>query len=175
MKHSLEGLVQVYTGSGKGKTTAAIGLGMRACGHGYKVCMIQFLKPSTNYGEHKSVKKIKNFKIKSYGTLEFATLKTREHYKNLSKKAFDYATKAVISGKYDIVILDEINFSAAYGYVNLDDVIRLIEQKPKNVELVLTGRDAPKEIMEKADLVTIMQEAKHPYQKGITAREGIEY
>ncbi|MDP2907246.1 MAG: cob(I)yrinic acid a,c-diamide adenosyltransferase [Nanoarchaeota archaeon] len=174
MKNDLEGLVQVYTGNGKGKTTAALGLGMRAIGHGYKVCMIQFLKPKNTYGEHNSVKK-KNFKIKSYGINDFATPKTRENYKKLSKKAFNYAAKTVMSGKYDVVILDEINFAAAYGYVKLDDIIRLIEQKPKTVELVLTGRDAPEKIIEKADLVTIMQELKHPYKKGIPARKGIEY
>ncbi|MBM3200508.1 cob(I)yrinic acid a,c-diamide adenosyltransferase [Candidatus Woesearchaeota archaeon] len=175
MKKGLEGLVQVYTGNGKGKTTAAIGLGVRAAGHGYKVCMVQFLKPSTKYGEHKSLKKIKNFEVKSYGLKDFATHSNRRNYKRLSNDAFNYASKTVMSGKYDIVILDEVNFSAAYGYVKLEDVIRLIEQKPKSVELVLTGRDAPKEIMEKADLVTVMQEVKHPYKQGIKARKGIEY
>ena len=175
MKKDLEGLVQVYTGNGKGKTTAAIGLGIRATGHGYKVCMIQFLKPSTSYGEHKSIKKIKNFKVKSYGLKEFATPDNNEEYKKLSSEAFDYATKTVMSKKYDLIILDEINFATACNYVKLEDVIRLIEQKPKSVELVLTGRDAPKEIIEKADLVTIMQETKHPYRKGIPARKGIEY
>lgn len=175
MKKNLEGLVQVYTGNGKGKTTAAIGLGMRATGHGYKVCMIQFLKPSTGYGEHKSIKKIKNFKVKSYGLKEFATPNNQEEYKRLSNEAFDYSIKTVMSKEYDIVILDEINFAAAYGYIKLNDVIRLIKQKPKTVELVLTGRDAPREIVEKADLVTIMQETKHPYKKGIPARKGIEY
>jgi cob(I)alamin adenosyltransferase len=175
MKNTLEGLVQVYTGNGKGKTTAAIGLGIRAIGHGYKVCMVQFLKPSTSYGEHNSIKKIKNFKIKSYGLKEFATPNNQEKYKRLSNKAFDYATKTVMSRKYDIVILDEINFATAHGYVKLEDVIRLIEQKPKSVELVLTGRDAPEEILEKADLITVMQETKHPYRKGIPARKGIEY
>ncbi len=176
MKNNLEGLVQVYTGNGKGKTTAAIGLGIRAIGHGYKVCMIQFLKPKNTYGEHKTVKKIKNFAIKSYGIKQFAKPGgTQILYEELSKNAFDYASKTVMSGKYDVIILDEINFATAYGYVKLEDVIRLIEQKPKNVELVLTGRDAPKEIVEKADLVTVMQETKHPYKKGIKARKGIEY
>jgi len=175
MKNNLEGLVQVYTGNGKGKTTAAIGLGMRAIGHGYKVCMIQFLKPSTSYGEHKSLKNIKNFKVKSFGMKEFATPDTKKEYEMLSKKAFDYSTKVVMSKKYDIVILDEINFATMYGYVKLEDVIRLIEQKPKSVELVLTGRDAPEKIIAKADLVTIMQEVKHPYKQGIKARKGIEY
>ncbi len=175
MKNDLEGLVQVYTGTGKGKTTAAIGLGIRACGHGYKVCMVQFLKPSTSYGEHKSIKKIKDFKIKSYGIKEFATPKTRENYKELSKKALNYAAKNIMSKKYDVVILDEINLATAHGYVKLEDVIQLIEQKPKTVELILTGRYAPEEILEKADLVTIMQETKHPYRKGLPARKGIEY
>ncbi len=128
-----------------------------------------------SYGEHNSIKKIKNFKIKSYGLKEFATPNNQEKYKKLSNEAFDYATKTAMSKKYDIIILDEINFATTYGYVKLEDVIQLIEQKPKSVELILTGRDAPKEIMEKADLVTIMQETKHPYSKGIKARKGIEY
>lgn len=175
MKKNLEGLVQVYTGNGKGKTTAAIGLGIRACGHGYKVYMIQFLKPSMNYGEHKGIKKVKNFKIDSYGIKEFAKPDTKSLYEKLSRKAFDKAAEVISSGRYDVVILDEINFAVTYGYVKREDVIRLIEQKPKTVELVLTGRDAPKEILEKADLITIMQEVKHPYNKGVKARKGIEY
>lgn len=171
----LEGLVQVYTGQGKGKTTAALGLGMRAVGHGYKVYMIQFLKPTRRYGEHKTIKDIKNFEIKSYGIKKFATKKTEGKYRKLSKKAFKHATKAIKSEKYDIVILDEITFAIINDYVKLEEVIQLIEQKPKSVELVLTGRDAQKEIIEKADLVTEMKAEKHYYQKGFKARKGIEY
>lgn len=171
----LEGLVQVYTGQGKGKTTAALGLGMRAVGHGYKVYMIQFLKPSRRYGEHKTAKKIKNFKIKSYGIKKFATKETEEKYKKLSEKAFKHATKIVKSEKYDVVILDEINLAILKDYIQVEDVIQLIEQKPKKVELVLTGREASKRVIEKADLVTMMEEVKHPYQKGFKARKGIEY
>lgn len=174
-KKNLEGLVQVYTGHGKGKTTAALGLGMRAVGHGYKVYMIQFLKPAQSYGEYKAAKKLKKFKIKSYGIKEFATPNTEEKYKELSKEALENATEVVKSEKYDMIILDEINFATIAGYVKLEDVLNIIEQKPKKVELILTGRDAPKEIIEKADLVTVMQEIKHPYKKGIKARAGIEY
>lgn len=172
---NLEGRVQVYTGLGKGKTTAALGLGMRAVGHGYKVYMIQFLKPKRRYGEHKTVKKLKGFKIKSYGIKKFATKETEEKYKKLSEKAFRHATKVVKSGRYDIVILDEITLAIIKDYIQIEDVMQLIEQKPKSVELVLTGREAPKKIREKADLVTVMEEVKHPYQKGFKARKGIEY
>jgi len=175
MGKSLEGLVQVYTGPGKGKTTAALGLGMRAAGHGYRVYMIQFLKSAKRYGEYKSIKKIKNFKIKSYGLKEFATPNTAKEYKRLSKNALKHAIKMIQSEKYDIVILDEINFAATLGYIKLEDVIQLIEQKPKSVEIVLTGRYASKKIIEKADLVSVIKEIKHPYQKGVKARKGIEY
>jgi len=171
-----KGLIQVYTGNGKGKTSAAFGLALRAVGRGLKVFIIQFIKGGFDYGELYVVNKLPNLTLKAFGRGKFVTEKpaSREDVK-LAEEAFALAEKVVKSGEYDIVILDEINVALKLELIKTQKVLKLVKNKPKHVELVLTGRYAPKEIIEAADLVTEMEEVKHPFNSGYEARKGIEY
>ena len=170
------GLVQVYTGNGKGKTSAAFGLALRAIGRGLKVYVIQFIKGGFDYGELYIVDKLPNLKLKAFGKGEFVTEKPpNEEDIKLSEEALALAEQVVKSGEYDIVVLDEISVALNLKLIDLGRVLELIENKPKHVELILTGRYAPKEIIKAADLVTEMKEVKHPFRKGYEARKGIEY
>lgn len=171
-----EGFVHVYTGNGKGKTTAALGLALRAAGYGLKVYVIQFMKGSVTYGELLSSKCVPNFTIKQFGRPDFVDKCNPAKIDiTLAKKGFKHAEKILKDGKHDIVVLDEINVAIEWNLIKLDDVIRLIKSKPQNVELILTGRYAPQKIIDIADLVTEMREIKHYYQKGIISREGIDH
>ena len=171
-----KGLVQVYTGNGKGKTTAAFGLALRAIGRGLKVYIIQFIKGGFDYGELYVVDKLPNLKLKAFGRGKFVTQKPAEKVDvEFAEKAIALAEEVVKSGEYDIVILDEINVALNLKLIKTEKVLELIKNKPKHVELVLTGRYAPDEIIEVADLVTEMKEVKHPFNKGFQARKGIEY
>jgi len=175
LKKDSLGLVHVYTGNGKGKTTAALGQAMRAAGHGYKILIIQFMKGRT-YGELVSARKLKNIKIVQSGTDEFVckgNLKKKDI--DLAARGMRAAEKAINGMKYDIVILDEINVAMDFGLVPTKDVAKLVKNRPDKVELILTGRNAPKDILKLADLVTEMKEVKHPYRKGIECRKGIEW
>ncbi|MBX5326287.1 MAG: cob(I)yrinic acid a,c-diamide adenosyltransferase [Candidatus Bathyarchaeia archaeon] len=177
MRERLEkGLVQVYTGDGKGKTSAAFGLALRAVGRGFKVYVIQFIKGGFDYGELYSVKQLPNITLKAFGRGKFIT-ETPPNQKDmqLAEEAFALAEKVVESGDYDFVVLDEINVALHLKLLELSKVIDLIKNKPDHVELVLTGRNAPREIIELADLVTEMKEIKHPYTKGTKPRKGIEF
>lgn len=169
------GLVQVYTGMGKGKTTAALGLGLRAAGHGFQVYMIQFMKGQINYGELEAVKLIPNFTICQFGRPEFVD-RTNLDPKDIefAKAGLAHAREVMESGKVDFLILDEINCAIDWGLIPEDEVIDLIHARPANMELILTGRYATKRIIELADLVSEVHEIKHPYQKGIAARRGCE-
>ena len=170
------GLVQVYTGDGKGKTSAAFGLALRAVGRGLKVYVIQFIKGGFDYGELYAIEPFSNFKLKAFGRGKFVTdvPPTEDDFK-LAKEAIELAKKVVSGGEYDVVVLDEINVALHLKLVEIEEVADLIRRKPKHVELILTGRYAPSEIVESADLVTEMKEVKHPYTKGITPRKGIDY
>jgi len=171
-----KGLVQVYTGDGKGKTSAAFGLALRAIGRGLKVYVIQFIKGGFDYGELYIVDKLPNLTLKAFGRGQFVTRKPPDNVDvELAEEAFALAKKVVESGEYDLVILDEINVALNLNLLSLEKVLELIKNKPKHVELVLTGRYAPNEIIEVADLVTEMREVKHPYRRGCLAREGIDY
>jgi cob(I)alamin adenosyltransferase len=169
-------LVQVYTGPGKGKTTSAMGLALRACGHNWKVLMICFMKGDPNYGEVKSSKEIKNFTLIQSGLTTFIKKgdPSPEDIR-LAKEGWEKAIQALKDDTLDLLILDEINVAVDYGLIPLEDVINLIENKPDHVELVLTGRYAHREIQKRADLVSEILEIKHPYQNGIPSREGIDY
>jgi cob(I)alamin adenosyltransferase len=171
-----KGLVQVYTGNGKGKTTAALGLALRAVGHGLKVFVIQFMKGNINYGELESVKKLSPYlTIKQMGRETFVSKTNPDPIDiKMAQEGFALAEQAIKNREYDIVILDEINVAIDYGLIPLADLLHLIDSKPHTVELILTGRNAKFEIMDKADLVTEMVDRKHYYDKGIPARKGIE-
>lgn len=170
------GLVQIYTGDGKGKTTAALGLGLRASGHGYKVLMIQFMKGSINYGELEAVKNIPGFDIIQFGRPDFVNKDSPEEIDiKLAKEGFQYAKLVVKNNDCDILILDEICIAVDYDLLKVEDVLALINDKPKNMELILTGRYAPQELLDKADLVSVIEEKKHPFVQGTMARKGIEY
>jgi len=170
------GLVQVYTGDGKGKTSAAFGAALRAIGRGLKVYIIQFIKGGFDYGELYIADKLPNLKLTAFGRGRFVTdVSPHEEDVKLAKKAFELAKEVVQSGEYDMVILDEINVALNLKLVNIDETLRLIRNKPKHVELILTGRYAPSKIVEAADLVTEMKEIKHPFTQGIKPRKGIEY
>nr|MDO8045961.1 cob(I)yrinic acid a,c-diamide adenosyltransferase [Candidatus Baldrarchaeota archaeon] len=171
-----EGLVQVYTGNGKGKTSAAFGLALRAIGRGLKVYIIQFIKGGFDYGELYIIDKLPNLKLKAFGQGKFVTqFPPSKKDVKIAKEALELAKKIVKSGEYDIVILDEVNVAISLRLIKTEEVINLIKEKPEHVELVLTGRYAPKEIIDIADLVTEMKEIKHPFQKGIPPRKGIEF
>jgi cob(I)alamin adenosyltransferase len=170
-----KGYIHVYTGPGKGKTTAALGLGLRASGAGFKVHMIQFMK-GRRYNEINSIEKLENFSISQHGRDEFVSKEKPEKIDiDLAQKGFLHAKDVISSKKYDMVILDELNVAVDYNLISLKDVIALLENKPENLELVFTGRDAHPEIIRFADVVTEMLEIKHPYQQGELARKGIDF
>lgn len=171
-----KGLVEVYTGNGKGKTSAAFGLALRAVGRGLKVFVIQFIKGGFDYGELHVLNGLPNITLKAFGRGKFITSKPPdEEDVKLAHGALTLAKEIVQNGKYDIVILDEVNVALHLKLITLHDVVELIKNKAENVELVLTGRDAPKPLIELADLVTEFKEIKHPFNKGYGARKGIEY
>lgn len=171
-----KGLVQVYTGNGKGKTTAAFGAALRAVGRGLKVYVIQFIKGGFDCGELHSIKQLPNLKLTAFGRGRFITESPpSQEDAEQAKQAFELAKKVVESGRYDIVILDEINVVLNLKMIDTNEVIRLIRNKPKHVELILTGRYAPAQIIELADLVTEMREVKHPFTQGVPPRRGIEH
>jgi cob(I)alamin adenosyltransferase len=171
-----KGLVQVYTGTGKGKTSAAFGLALRAIGRGLKVYVVQFIKGGFDYGELYVIDKLPNLTLKAFGRGKFVVAKPPEREDvELAEEALRLAKKVVSGGEYDVVVLDEVNVALSLKLISLDDVLRLVKTKPKHVELVLTGRSAPDEIIEAADLVTEMREVKHPFSKGFPARKGIEH
>lgn len=176
-KHRLEnGLVQVYTGNGKGKTSAAFGAALRAVGRGLKVYIIQFIKGGFDYGELHIAEKLPNLKLTAFGRGKFITeIPASKEDVKIAREAFAHAKKVVESGKYDMVILDEINVVLNLKMIEINDTLSLINSKPKHVELILTGRNAPPQIVEVADLVTEMKEVKHPYSQGVPPRKGIEY
>lgn len=169
-----KGYVQVYTGDGKGKTTAALGLALRAVGNDFKVFIAQFVK-GLEYCEIKALKRLSDsITVKQYGRGCFIQNNPTKEDIAAARNGLCEITEVISSGKYDLVILDEINIALHFKILTLQDVLDLIEIKPGNVELVLTGRRAEKEIIDKADLVTEMREVKHYFTKGVMARKGIE-
>ena len=176
---SKDGLVIVYTGNGKGKTTAALGLAIRAVGYEHKVCMLQFIKGSWHYGEMDSSKKLEpNFELIAVGKGFVGILddnSPREEHEKYAVEALRICREKIHSGKYNVVILDEVNYAINLGLIDVQEIIKLIKEKPSNLDLVLTGRDVKDEIVELADLVTEMKEIKHPFKSGIKAKKGIDF
>jgi cob(I)alamin adenosyltransferase len=173
------GFVIVYTGKGKGKTTAALGIALRAVGHDYKICMIQFIKGSWHYGEMTSSKRLEpEFELIAVGKGFVGILDDKtplEIHQKIAQEAIQISKEKILSEKYNIVILDEVNYAVNLGLIDVKDVLELIKVKPQKVTLILTGNHVKQEIIDVADLVTEMREIKHPFQRGIRAKKGIDF
>jgi cob(I)alamin adenosyltransferase len=173
-----KGLIIIFTGKGKGKTTAAMGQALRAVGQGLKVLMLQFIKGTWDYGELESIKRLEpDFEIQPLGKgfiRSNSKLDENEAQENVTQ-SWKQARNEILSDKYDMIILDEINYVTSYGLLPVEEVLALFEEKPDRLHLILTGRDAHQSIVERADLVTEMNEIKHQYSKGIKAQKGIEF
>lgn len=168
------GFVQVYTGNGKGKTTAALGLALRAAGAGLKVFIGQFAKGKF-CSEHNALKRFEDLiTIEQYGTEQFIIDTVSEADRDKARQNITKVEQIVKSGKYDVVILDEASVALNLHLITLSDILNIIKSKPVSTEIVITGRNAPEELIDAADLVTEMKEIKHYYSKGISARKGIE-
>lgn len=172
MKSQL-GKIHVYTGNGKGKTTAAFGLALRAIGAGYKVYIIQFLK-GQDYSELKSLRRLNGLTFKRFGQKSFIIKFPKSADIVQAKRGLAWAKKILKSKKFEVVILDEIFLAVWFKMLKVSDLVSLIKNKPKNVELILTGRKANREVIKLADYVTEMKEVKHPFRQGLKARRGIE-
>ena len=173
-----KGLIIVNTGPGKGKTTAAMGTALRAVGNGLKVLMLQFLKGSWHYGELDAVKAFgENFVMKQMGRgfVKVGGAETDPEDVRLVEEAWSEAEQAILSGAWDLVILDEINYAIGYKMLGPEKVVATLKKKPEMVHVILTGRNAHPSIVEIADTVTEMKEVKHAYQRGVEAQRGIEY
>ena len=173
------GLILVNTGDGKGKTTAALGTALRSIGRGKSVLILQFIKSGENYGEIKALETFPNVTIRSMGkgfifhNQDDSPEKIAEH-KAAAEKAWAMVEEEVASGKWDMMILDEINYAISYGLVEEEKVLALLDHKPEALDMILTGRNATEGVIERADTVTEMKMIKHAYTKGIKAKPGVE-
>ncbi len=172
-----KGLVQVFTGDGKGKTTAALGTVLRAAGHNLKIFIVFFIKGSSSQGEYKTLAGLPNVKFASFGLRQFIYKNNEVNpaEKAQAEAALEAAREAIKSGAYDLVVMDEIIVAVHFKLIEVEEVIQLIKDKPPHVEVILTGRKADSRLIEAADLVTEMVKIKHPYDSGIKARKGIEF
>lgn len=175
-KANRQGYVQVYTGCGKGKTTAALGLALRALGHGKRVLLIQFLKKGGHFGEIKAARRFNRFKILQTGRSGWVSRrKISREDKKLAEEGLAKAQRALKDKKYDLIILDELNPCVHFGLLRAQQVKQVLKERSANVEIVITGRYADQEILRLADLISEIKELKHYYKKGVIARKGIEY
>jgi cob(I)alamin adenosyltransferase len=174
-----KGLIIVLTGPGKGKTTAALGTALRAVGQGLKVLMVQFIKGSWHYGELDAAKMLGEERLKilpmGRGFVKVGAEKPHPEDVRRVEEAWQFARGEILSERYDLVILDEINYAISYKMLAPELVVETLKNKPENVHVILTGRNAHPALQEVADMVTEMREVKHPYQKGVLAQRGIEY
>lgn len=179
MSEQDHGLLVVYTGNGKGKTTAALGMCVRAIGYDWKICIIQFVKGSWKYGELKGIKRLEpNVELHVIGEGFVGIQDDKKEFSEHRRAAVDglkLASEKVLSGEYQLVILDELNVALDLKLVDKEQVEDLLSKRPESQDMVITGRGAPDWLIEMADLVTEMSEVKHPYQKGIPARKGIDW
>ena len=171
------GLLQIYTGNGKGKTSAALGLAFRASGHGLKILIAQFMKDTGYYGEEITSKNFPNITWKTFGRHDFVDLQNPDQIDcDLASEGWEFAKKALKSDEYDMIILDEANVALGCKLIPLEEMIDTLKNRTPHVEVILTGRYVPQEILDLADLITEMKEIKHPFaEKQIEARKGIEY
>jgi cob(I)alamin adenosyltransferase len=169
-----QGLLLVHTGNGKGKSTAAFGMAFRAVGHGLNVSILQFIKGKWKTGELETAHRM-GLEMIPMGKGFTWESKNLEEDKALMREAWTAAAEKILSGQYDLIILDELNYVLGYGYLAADEVLRCLQARPSHVHVVLTGRNAPEEIISAADCVTEMREIKHPYRKGVPAQKGIDY
>ncbi|HDS16224.1 MAG TPA: cob(I)yrinic acid a,c-diamide adenosyltransferase [Proteobacteria bacterium] len=171
------GLIIINTGHGKGKTTAALGTVFRALGQGFKVAMVQFIKGGWRYGELNAAEKFDNFTLEPMGQgfLKLGEGEPAAEDCALAEKTWAHCEQKILSGEYDLVVCDEVNYALSYGILPVNRVLETLARKPPRVHVMLTGRDAPEALIEAADLVTEMREIKHPYRKGIKAQRGIEF
>ena len=171
-----QGLVQVYTGDGKGKTTAALGLALRAAGHGLRVEIVQFMKGWPGYGELRGVEYLPTVAIRAFGREGWVHPDHPEREdRERASAALAYARQVMLGDSADIVVLDEINVALDYGLLDLDSVLALLDDRPPGVELILTGRNAHPEVVRRADLVTEMRKIAHPHDRGMSGRRGVEF
>lgn len=170
------GLVEIFTGNGKGKTSAALGVALRALGHGLRVHIVYFMKGNYPYGEQNVLSRLPGISFERFGQETFVDpANVKEEEREQAGKALQAAREAMLSGNYDVVVLDEVNIAASWGLIDTEQVVALIKEKPEKVELILTGRHADARLIELADLVTEMVEIKHPYRQGILSRKGIDF
>jgi cob(I)alamin adenosyltransferase len=178
-KDSTKGLLIVYTGDGKGKTTAALGMCVRAVGYDWQICLIQFVKGSWKYGELKGLKRLEpNVELHVIGEGFVGILdddKSFEEHRNAARKGVELALEKIKSQKYQLVILDELNVASTLGLVTTEEMEMVLAARGEMQNLVITGRGAPEWLKDQADLVTEMREIKHPYQKGILAQKGVDW
>lgn len=176
-KRERKNLVILNTGNGKGKTTAALGTAFRAMGHGWRVCMVQFIKGKWKPGEVRMAAKVPNGQFEVIPMGEGFTWESENLAKDkaTAQQAWEIAKAKLLSGDYELVILDEITYTITYKFIDLDDVLDTIRQRPSNVNVIMTGRGAHPALVELADLVSEVHEVKHPYRQGILAQVGIEY
>lgn len=169
------GLLHVYTGEGKGKTTAALGLALRAWGHGLRVGVVQFMKKGEDYGEILALRRM-GIEVFQFGSGKLV-IKGRHCQDDLdcARHALDLSRSLLRSGEFDLIILDEVNVTLYFELISLDEVLDTLKQRDRGVEVICTGRNAPQELIKEADLVTVMTVEKHPYDDGLEARKGIEY
>jgi cob(I)alamin adenosyltransferase len=172
--NSQRGLLLVNTGNGKGKSTAAFGVALRAVGQGLNVSIVQFIKGKWKTGELQAAERL-GLELLPMGKGFTWESKNLEEDKALMRQAWSVASEKILSGSYDLIILDEINYVLGYGYIPVDEVIRTLQTRPPHVHVVLTGRNAPDEVVSIADCVTEMREIKHPYRNGIPAQKGIDF
>ncbi len=171
-----KGLLMVNTGNGKGKTTAALGLIFRALGHGFQVCLIQFIKGTWKYGELESAKRFEDLlEVHVLGIGFTWNDRDKEEHVEAAKKAWDVAKEIIGSGKFRLVVLDELTYLMKYRMVPEEEIVSFLKNRPEGLHVLVTGRDAPESLVEAADLVTEVREVKHPYQQGIAAQKGIEF
>lgn len=171
-----KGLLIVFTGNGKGKTTAALGMAVRAAGHSMRILILQFIKGAWNYGELEALKRFGEIEIRPLGTGFTWKKENLDEDRRLAGAGWKQAAEVIERGEYDMVILDELNLALAYGLLPVAEVLDTLVRRPERLHVVITGRSAPEELLAAADLVTEMREVKHPYrEQSIRAQKGIEF